>query len=323
MTDTRILVVEDELIVAEDLKMTLEGLGYQVTGIANSGEKAVELAMTEKPDLILMDIMLSGEMDGISAASRIRAANDIPIIYVTAYADSTLLERAKQTEPYGYIVKPFNEREVQSNIEIALFKHRMENEIKKRDAILLALGFGVEWFLRQFAASHLISRKETQDTWGYDFYPILEQVGIAMDLDRVQIFRLVTGDEKPKSLELVSEWTMGGIPPFMAAEARQLEAAPWFGQYIYVEDLRAGNPTKICRDDISGREQEMMERLDIHSAIVFPVFVQDRIWGAVVFGNSMEREFPLEEMEAMKIAVNIISGAIGLSESAEPGPYGE
>ncbi len=182
-------MVEDEQIVAEDLKMTLEGLGYIVAGIASSGEKAIELAGTEKPDLILMDIMLAGKMDGITAASEIRGSHDIPVIYVTAYADSRLLDRAKLTEPYGYIVKPFNEREVQSNIELALFKHRMEHEIKKRDAILLALGFGVEWFLRQFSDTHRITLRTAPDKWGYDFHPILEQIAIAMDLDRVQVLQ--------------------------------------------------------------------------------------------------------------------------------------
>lgn len=318
MKGTRILVVEDEQIVAEDLKMTLEVLGYQVIGIVRSGEKAVEMAKTENPDLILMDIMLEGEMDGISAASQIRANRDIPVIYVTAFADSTLLERAKQTEPYGYIVKPFNEREVQSNIEIAIFKHRMEQEIKKRDAILLALGFGVEWFLRQFSASHLITPKEARDIKGYDFFPLLEQVAISMDLDRVQVFKLMTGDDKHKSLKLVSEWTMEGMLPFIAADTNQVEAAPWIGQYGSVKELQAGNPTIINRKDISGKEREMMKKLDIHSAIVFPVFVQDCLWGAVIFSSSEERELLVEETEAMKISVNIISGAIGLFESAGP-----
>jgi len=322
MTGTRILVVEDEQIVAEDLKMTLEEMEYQVVGIANSGEKAVELTNTENPDLILMDIMLAGDMDGISAASEIRATHDIPVIYVTAFADSTLLERAKPTEPYGYIVKPFNEREVQSNIEIALFKHRMEHEIKKRDAILLALGFGVEWFLRQFSASHLITPKEVQEAWRYDFHPIFEQVGIAMDLDRVQMFKLTGGEDKP-ALELVDEWTMAGMPPFMTAEVEQVEAAPWIGQYGSVDDLQAGIPVFIQRKDTSGKERELLEKLDTNSAIVLPVFVQDCIWGAVVFSSSEEREYLEEEAEAMKITVNIISGAIGLYESAEAGSPGE
>ena len=148
MIKARILIVEDELIVAEDLRMTLISLGYDVVGIAGSGERAIELADEKKPDIILMDIMLGGQLDGIATTVKIQTKHAIPVIYVTAYADNALIARAKKTEPFGYIVKPFNEREIQSNIEIALYRHKMEQEIKKRDAILLAPGPGIEWFLR-------------------------------------------------------------------------------------------------------------------------------------------------------------------------------
>lgn len=317
MTDTRILVVEDEQIVAEDLKMTLEALGYQVAGIASSGEKAVELAKKENPDLILMDIMLAGEMDGISAASQIRATQDIPVIYVTAFADSTLLERAKQTTPYGYIVKPFNGREVQSNIEIALFKHRMEHEIKKRDAILLALGFGVEWFLRQFTSSYTITPRDVESAWGHDFQPILEQVGIAMGLDRVQIFRFLGGDDKPGFLDLISEWSMEGVPQFMAPEEKRIEVTPWMNYSGEGGNLQAGNPVIVNLEDVSGDERQRMIDLNIRSAIILPVFVEEFFWGIFVFSSNEEREFLEEEVEAMRITVNIISGAIGMYSHAQ------
>ena len=147
MTKVQILIVEDELIVAEDLKFTLTNLGYDVIAIASSGEDAIEIAESGHPDLILMDIMLAGKIDGITTAEQIHIRQDIPVIYVTAYADETLLQRIKQTTPFGYIIKPFNDREVYSNIEIGLYRHTMEKEIKKRDAILFALGLGVEWFL--------------------------------------------------------------------------------------------------------------------------------------------------------------------------------
>ena len=88
----------------------------------------------------------------------------------------------KKTEPFGYIVKPFNEREIQSNIEIALYRHKMEQEIKKRDAILLALGSGIEWFLRQFANRHTIVSKQFRDASGQPDFPILESIGNAMNL---------------------------------------------------------------------------------------------------------------------------------------------
>ncbi|OPX74133.1 MAG: two-component response regulator [Methanoregulaceae archaeon PtaU1.Bin059] len=317
MKSTRILVVEDEQIVAEDLKMTLESLGYRVAGIASSGEKAIELAGTEKPDLILMDIMLAGKMDGITAASEIRGSHDIPIIYVTAYADSNLLERAKMTAPYGYIVKPFNEREVQSNIEIALFKHHMEHEIKKRDAILLALGFGVEWFLRQFSDTHRITLRGVAGTWGYDFLPILEQIAIAMDLDRVQVLQF-RGTGRPfELLDLITEWTMGATPYHLKGNESPVIALSDIGLSGSMRELLEGTPVMLHPEKTPGNECPLLEHLKVHSAIVFPIYVQDRIWGLALFATGKAREFLGEEVEAMKISVNIIGGAISLYVSAE------
>lgn len=137
MAQTRILLVEDEGIVAEDLKSLLISKGYEVVGILPTGEKAVELVGTLAPDIILMDILLAGKIDGITASKQIREKQDIPVIYVTAFADSALLERVKATEPSGYILKPFNEPEIQSNIEIALYRHGIEKQMKNMQHALL------------------------------------------------------------------------------------------------------------------------------------------------------------------------------------------
>ncbi len=122
----RILVVEDELIIAKGIQKRLQTLGYCVAGSASSGEEAVEKALRLLPDLVLMDINLQGSMDGVTAAELIRTKADMPVIFLTAYADADTLERAKVTEPFGYIVKPFQDITLQSSIEMALYKHRME-----------------------------------------------------------------------------------------------------------------------------------------------------------------------------------------------------
>lgn len=129
MTSTRILVVDDEIIIARELEARLVALGYQVLGIASTGRGAVELTERSKPDLVLMDIVLRGDMDGIEAAAEIRMRWGIPVIYVTAFADEATLLRAKITEPFGYIVKPFSERELRANIEMALYKHQAEAKL--------------------------------------------------------------------------------------------------------------------------------------------------------------------------------------------------
>ena len=123
MTESRILVVEDEAIVAMGIKQKLEDLGHQVVDVVLTGEDAVETALKMEPDLILMDIVLKGSMDGIEAAAKIRNQLDIPVIYLTAYSDEEVLERARMTEPYGYIIKPFKKSELNANIEMALYKH--------------------------------------------------------------------------------------------------------------------------------------------------------------------------------------------------------
>lgn len=131
MANVRILVVEDEGIIAKDLDYTLKGLGYTVPAIAFSGEDAIKKAAELRPDLVVIDIVLKGHMDGVQAAEEIRDRFDIPVIYLTAYSDDKTLERAKVTQPFGYIVKPFDERELYTNIEMVLFKHNMERKLRE------------------------------------------------------------------------------------------------------------------------------------------------------------------------------------------------
>lgn len=133
MASFKILVVEDESIVAMDIKHRLENMGYIVPAITSSGEEAVEKASETDPDLILMDIVLKGEIDGIEAAQQIKEDLDVPIVYLTAYSDERTLKRAKITGPFGYIIKPFEDRELHSAIEVALYKHEMESKLKANE----------------------------------------------------------------------------------------------------------------------------------------------------------------------------------------------
>ena len=132
----RILVVEDEPIVAADLKVRLDMLGCKVVGTAASGEKALALAEQLLPDLVLMDIRLEGAMDGVEAAQQIRQRWHLAVVYLTAYADDATVDRAKVTEPFGYILKPFKDRELKTVIEMALYKHHTEEEIRRLNETL-------------------------------------------------------------------------------------------------------------------------------------------------------------------------------------------
>ena len=126
------MIVEDEWLIAEDLRHNLERLGYRVSAMASSGEEAVERALAEPPALVLMDVMLSGPMDGIEAAATIRRECDVPVVFLTAFTDQGILDRAKRVEPVGYLVKPYEERELYSTIEMALYKHAMERRLRYR-----------------------------------------------------------------------------------------------------------------------------------------------------------------------------------------------
>lgn len=139
MSKINILVVEDESIVSKDIQHSLKKLGYNVVGAASTGEVAVQLAEEKQPDLILMDIMLKGAMSGIDAATEIKEKLNIPVIYLTAYADESTLSKAKITEPFGYILKPFKEIDLHTSIEMALFKHKKETELRKERDLLYSL----------------------------------------------------------------------------------------------------------------------------------------------------------------------------------------
>jgi PAS domain S-box-containing protein len=143
----RIMVVEDEGIIAQDIKNCLENLGYIVPDVVYTGTEAIEKAAVLQPDLILMDIVLKGDIDGIETASEIRKRLNIPIVYLTAYEDDKTLKRARVTQPEAYILKPFEERYLRSSIEMALYKHKMESRLRENQqwlgAILRSVGEGV------------------------------------------------------------------------------------------------------------------------------------------------------------------------------------
>ncbi len=185
MAKATILVVEDELIVAENLQVTLGGMGYDVPRTACCSQEAIRFAGEHQPDLILMDIVLEGsEFDGVETARLIRCHHDIPIVFVTAFADDETLERVKVTEPFAYILKPFNERELFSAIELALHKHHAEQEIKRRDNILFALSFAVEWFLR-FRKESRQSDASRPGSLNEGIREVLGQIGFAVNATKI------------------------------------------------------------------------------------------------------------------------------------------
>jgi hypothetical protein len=174
----KILIVEDENIVAFNIQNRLERLGYIVTAVSSSGEVALQKVEQTHPDLVLMDIKLKGMIDGIQAAERIRTEFQIPVVYLTAYTDEETLNRAKRTEPYGYILKPFEARDLNTTIEIALYKHQIEQQLRQReqwlattlksigDAVITTDSQGVVTFMNPVAEA--LTRWNSEEVLGND-----------------------------------------------------------------------------------------------------------------------------------------------------------
>lgn len=129
----RIIVVEDEVIIATDLRMTLISMGYEVLATVGTGEEAIKKTAELQPDLVLMDIVLKGHIDGIKAARHVMSQYNIPVVFLTSHTDSATFKRAKETGPFGYIVKPYDEKDMRATVEMALYKHRMESDLKRRE----------------------------------------------------------------------------------------------------------------------------------------------------------------------------------------------
>ena len=134
----KVLIVEDEAIIALDIHSHLTQLGFEPTGTARSAAEAFQLIESKLPDIVLMDIRIDGDMDGVAAAGIIRSRYDLPVIYLTAHADAATLERAEATEPFGYIVKPLQHSKVKAVITMALRRHRTERELQQSRTLLSA-----------------------------------------------------------------------------------------------------------------------------------------------------------------------------------------
>lgn len=136
VTGTRVMIVEDEAVVALHLRQELSKLGYTVVGTATTGDRALELVEEVFPDVILMDIHIQGEIDGIETASRIPRYLHIPVIFLTAYSEDVTLKRAGETHPYGYLIKPFLDRELHATIKMALVRSRADEAVRENEAML-------------------------------------------------------------------------------------------------------------------------------------------------------------------------------------------
>jgi len=233
MSSAKILVVEDEVITAKDIAETLKSQGYDVPAIALSGEEAIQKAEAIRPDLVLMDIVLKGDVDGIAAARQIRDRFDIPVVYLTAYADSEIVKRARITEPFGYIIKPFEARELRTNIEMALYKHKAEKALRQAEqekAVVLGSMSGIVVY--QDLAHRIIWANRAAD----------ESVGLsAKELSGRHCYEIWQGCDKP----------CAGCPVVKARETGRLQIAEMVTHDGRIWSVR-GYPVKDAKGAVTG-----------------------------------------------------------------------
>jgi PAS domain S-box-containing protein len=209
MSLTKILIVEDEWLVAQGIKESLVDLGYEVVGMAVSGAQTLQVAAEQQPDLVLMDILLQGDMDGIEVAEHLRQQFGIPVVFLTAYADSTTLARAKVVEPYGYILKPFEVRELHSAIEIALYKTQAEKRLQHLNRVLRAIRHVNHLIVTEKDRHHLIQQvcQLLVESRGY----FTAWIALLDDQGRVTAWAAVGGSDNPGQLQ--QQLANGKLPP--------------------------------------------------------------------------------------------------------------
>ena len=205
----KILIVEDESIVARDIEMSLKNLGYGTAGIATSGESAIKKVEEHRPDLVLMDIVLGGRMNGVEAAAEIRSRFNIPVVYLTAYADEKTLKRAKITQPFGYVTKPFEDKDLRVVIEIALFRTKAEAERKRTEEELRSS----REQLRQLSVHLQSIREEERKAIASEIHDDLGQVLTAIKMELSWLAKRLPEGPKPlfERLKSVSELTDSAI----------------------------------------------------------------------------------------------------------------
>ena len=262
MSESKLLIVEDEIIIARELEVRLSRLDYRITGTAATGSEALKLAEQTVPDLVLMDIVLRGEMDGVATAAKIRQRWGIPVIYVTAYADSDTLNRAKVTAPYGYIVKPFSERELRANIEMALYKHAAETRQRNVE----------RWFAASMqGVADGVTATDSREELTF-LNPVAESITgwrreDAMGHRSVDVLRLVSRSEPDRVIDPVGEALHDGLAVEMSHDVelinRRGERIPvdYSAACLRDEDGNASGAVVVIRDlREKRRAQELLKR---------------------------------------------------------------
>ncbi|MBN2391898.1 MAG: response regulator [Anaerolineae bacterium] len=292
---TSILIVEDESVVALDIQNRLRVLGYSTVGIASRGEVAIQLAQQRHPALVLMDIRLKGEMDGIEAARQIRALCNIPVVYLTAFADEETLQRAKITGPFGYLIKPFEERDLHATIEMALYQHQTEQSLKMQAQAL-------EQKNRHLS---LLNRLLTQSTQGASPKVLLEDACCELSL----MLHL------PYSVAITLNGAGGAVLVYQAqAQSLSTSYALASDETMLLKHLFAHHPPISMADLCSVEQLKPLCRCfrdrEIQSLLLLPLVVNESVIGAVGLAASEQRDFAETEVQLVESVIGQLAGVL-------------
>jgi len=296
----RILIVEDDAVLMIDLQDTITRLGYHLAGAAATGMKAVELALVQKPDVILMDIKLRGSMNGIQAAEKIRTQQDIPIIYLTAYTDDSFLQQAKLTDAYAYLTKPVRERELRASLETAIYKHSSEQRLRHINQVLRAVRDVNQLITRERDPQHLMVEacKILLHTRDYLFVWIGQPAG-----NLLQPSARAGEDQELLNTILATATPESGskLPGTVAARTRQVV---------------------LCGDMLTDERyqpwQEEVKKSNFKSTVTIPMLYEDTLMGVLVVYAGQINFFDEEELGLLsELAGDIAFGLKAITQEAE------
>ena len=300
MNTARILIVEDDAILVNHLEQTLIQIGYQVSGLAATGEAAIELALAQKPDAILMDIHLRSAMTGIQAAAEIHRQLDTPIIYLTAYTDDELLQQAKLTGAYAYLAKPVRDRELRASLEMALYKHNTEQRLQHLNQILRAVRDVNKLITREHDAQRLLDQacQILLRAHGYRFVWVGQSAG-----DRLKPLAHAGAGQNLITQIVASATPEQGLklPGTQAARTRRV---------VVCHDM--------LQDERYAPWREEVEQVHFASTVAVPILHEQSLFGVLSVYSDQTNVFGAEELDLLlELAGDIAFGLKAIDGESE------
>ena len=305
MNKAKILIVEDEAVVARDISHQVAELGYEPVGTTRRGEDALVLAEQQRPDLVLMDIQLAGGLDGIDAAQAIRERFSIPVVFLTAFAEEATLQRAKAAEPFGYIIKPFDDRELRAVIEMSLSKHQTEERLKRAEAEARRMN-------RLYATLSQVNQAIVRCKSREELFDQLCRVGVEFGEFKAVWVGLRTAD---------SEEVTAVARHAAASDATRIFPGQSHGCGVTAEVVRTGHP---CLSQDAQHDQRtacchaVMSQAGIQSCAAFPIRCQEDVCGVFSMCSGEMNAFSIDEVRLLEeVALDISHALEHFAEEAQ------